>query len=96
MPMISHVRVSTEDQLSLPQSVALRSAGCAEIFEEHTSDGNRARPLLARVDQALGWARIRRSNMPSRRGAIDFVSSGIRGAEAIDNPQNVLRGHIRP
>jgi DNA invertase Pin-like site-specific DNA recombinase len=28
---------------------ALQSAGCAEIFEEHASGGNRARPVIARV-----------------------------------------------
>ena len=49
MPLIGYARVSTEDQTPLPQSEALQSAGCAEIFEEHASGGNRARPVLARV-----------------------------------------------
>lgn len=49
MPLIGYARVSTEDQTPLPQSEALKSAGCAEIFEEHASGGNRARPVLARV-----------------------------------------------
>ncbi len=69
MPMISHVRVSTEDQLSLPQSVALQSAGCAEIFEEHTSDGNRAAFVGTRrpstwlgENQSLKYAFTARSN----------------------------------
>ena len=48
-PLIGYARVSTEDQTPLPQSEALQSAGCAEIFEEHASGGNRARPVLARV-----------------------------------------------
>jgi len=33
----------------LPQSEALKAAGCVEIFEEQASGGNRARPVLARV-----------------------------------------------
>ena len=41
--------VSTEDQTPLPQSQALKSAGCVEIHEEQASGGNRARPVLARV-----------------------------------------------
>ncbi|WP_433989445.1 recombinase family protein [Sulfitobacter sp. TBRI5] len=39
MPLIGYARVSTEDQTPLPQSEALQSAGCAEIFEEHASGG---------------------------------------------------------
>ncbi|SEG32053.1 Resolvase, N terminal domain [Jhaorihella thermophila] len=49
MPLIGYARVSTEDQTPLPQSEALQTAGCVEIFEEHASGGNRARPVLARV-----------------------------------------------
>ncbi len=49
MPLIGYARVSTEDQTPLPQSQALKSAGCAEIHEELASGGNRARPVLARV-----------------------------------------------
>ncbi len=49
MPLIGYARVSTEDQSPLPQTQALKSAGCAEIFEEHASGGDRARPVLARV-----------------------------------------------
>ena len=49
MSLIGYARVSTEDQTPLPQSETLQSAGCAEIFEEHASGGNRARPVLARV-----------------------------------------------
>ncbi len=33
----------------LPQSQALKSAGCAEFHEEQAVGGNRARPVLARV-----------------------------------------------
>ena len=54
MPLIGYARVSTEDQTPLPQSEALQSAGCAEIFEEHASGGNRARPVLARVLERIG------------------------------------------
>ena len=49
MPLIGYARVSTEDQTPLPQSEAMQAAGCVEIFEEHASGGNRARPVLARV-----------------------------------------------
>ncbi len=54
MPLIGYARVSTEDQTPLPQSQALKSAGCVEIFEEHASGGNRARPVLARVLERIG------------------------------------------
>ncbi|MCE6949950.1 recombinase family protein [Cereibacter sphaeroides] len=54
MPLIGYARVSTEDQTPLPQTQALRSAGCAEIHEEQASGGNRARPVLARVLERIG------------------------------------------
>lgn len=54
MPLIGYARVSTEDQTPLPQSQALKSAGCAEIFEEHASGGNRSRPVLAHVLERIG------------------------------------------
>ena len=38
----------------LPQSQALKSAGCVEIHEEQASGGNRARPVLARVLERIG------------------------------------------
>jgi len=54
MPQIGYARVSTEDQSPLPQSKTLQTAGCVEIFEEHASGGNRARPVLARVLERIG------------------------------------------
>lgn len=54
MPLIGYARVSTEDQTTLPQSQALKSAGCADIHEEQASGGNRARPVLARVLERIG------------------------------------------
>lgn len=54
MPLIGYARVSTEDQTPLPQSQALKSAGCAEIHEEQASGGNRARPVLARLLERIG------------------------------------------
>ena len=54
MLLIGYARVSTEDQTPLPQAQALKSAGCIEIFEEHASGGNRARPVLARVLERIG------------------------------------------
>ncbi|MEO1359738.1 MAG: recombinase family protein, partial [Pseudomonadota bacterium] len=61
MPLIGYARVSTEDQTPLPQSEALQAAGCIEIFEEHASGGNRARPVLARVLERI-------SNRPPPKG----------------------------
>ena len=54
MPLIGYARVSTDDQPPLPQSQALKSAGCVEIFEEQASGGDRARPVLARVLERVG------------------------------------------
>ena len=54
MPLIGYARVSTEDQTPLPQSQALKSAGCVEIHEEQASGGNRARPVLGRVLERIG------------------------------------------
>lgn len=52
--LIGYARVSTGDQTPLPQSKALKAAGCAEIHEELASGGDRARPVLARVLDRLG------------------------------------------
>ncbi|MGA0542384.1 recombinase family protein [Neotabrizicola sp. VNH66] len=49
MRLIGYARVSTEDQTPLPQTQALEAAGCAEIYEEQASGGDRARPVLAKV-----------------------------------------------
>lgn len=49
MPLIGYARVSTDDQTNVPQSQALRAAGCSEIHEESASGGSRTRPVLARV-----------------------------------------------
>jgi DNA invertase Pin-like site-specific DNA recombinase len=57
MALIGYARVSTEDQNLIPQQTALQAAGCVEIFEEHASGGNRARPQLA-----LALARVRRGD----------------------------------
>jgi DNA invertase Pin-like site-specific DNA recombinase len=54
MPLIGYARVSTEDQTPLPQTQALKSAGCAQIHEEQASGGNRTRPVLARVLERIG------------------------------------------
>lgn len=54
MPLIGYARISTEEQTHLPQSEALRSAGCTEIFQEQASGGSRARPVLARVLERVG------------------------------------------
>ena len=49
MAIIGYARVSTEEQNTGAQIDALRAAGCADIFEERASGGDRARPVLARV-----------------------------------------------
>jgi len=54
MALIGYARVSTEDQITDRQLDELRTARCAEVFEEHASGGDRNRPVLA---QAL--ARVR-------------------------------------
>ena len=54
MPLIGYALVSTEDKTPLPQSQALKSAGCAEIHKEQASGRNRARPVLARVLERIG------------------------------------------
>ena len=54
MPLLGYARVSTEDPTPLPQSEALKSAGCVEIFEEHASGYNRARPVLGCVLARIG------------------------------------------
>jgi DNA invertase Pin-like site-specific DNA recombinase len=54
MSLIGYARVSTEDQTPLPQSQALKAAGCVEVHEEQASGGNRARPVLARVLERVG------------------------------------------
>ena len=47
MALVGYARVSTEEQDLAPQRDALRAAGCAELFEEHASGADRARPRLA-------------------------------------------------
>lgn len=49
MQLIGYARVSTDDQVTLPQAEELRAAGCAVIHEEQASGGSRTRPVLARV-----------------------------------------------
>lgn len=49
MPLIGYARVSTEDQTPLPQSEALRAAGCSVVHEEQASGASRSRPVLGRV-----------------------------------------------
>ena len=72
MPLIGYARVSTEDQTPLPQSQALKSAGCAEIHEEQASGGNRARPVLARV--------LERIPSPAWKTTIETMSVAAREA----------------
>ncbi len=54
MALIGYARVSTDDQLTAPQTEELRAAGCAEIQEEHASGASRSRPVLGRLLRRLG------------------------------------------
>lgn len=54
MAAIGYARVSTEEQNTGAQLDALRAAGCAEIFEERASGGDRSRPVLARALARVG------------------------------------------
>ena len=47
MALIGYARVSTDDQLTRPQTEELRAAGCTAIHEEHASGASRTRPVLA-------------------------------------------------
>ncbi|WP_119681492.1 recombinase family protein [Indioceanicola profundi] len=53
MALIAYARVSTEDQSTGLQLLALKQAGCSSIFEEHASGGDRDRPVLAKVLASL-------------------------------------------
>lgn len=54
MATIGYARVSTDEQNTSAQLDALRAAGCAEIFEERASGGDRARPVLGRALARVG------------------------------------------
>lgn len=47
--LLGYARVSTEDQHLRAQIDELRAHGCAEIYQEHRSGADRARPELARL-----------------------------------------------
>ena len=53
MAFIGYARVSTDEQTTDPQLLELRKFGCARIFEEHGSGGDRSRPELARALAAV-------------------------------------------
>lgn len=54
MQHVGYARVSTDDQNPDLQTDALRAAGCARIFTEYASGGDKARPELA---AALAYCR---------------------------------------
>ena len=54
MSLIGYARVSTEDQVTLPQTEELRAAGCVTVHEEQASGANRQRPVLGRVLGQIG------------------------------------------
>jgi DNA invertase Pin-like site-specific DNA recombinase len=47
--LIGYARVSTEDQMTNPQLIELKAAGCVVVHQEHGSGASRARPVLARL-----------------------------------------------
>ncbi len=53
MALVAYARVSTEDQSTDSQLLALKQAGCLIIFEEHASGGDRDRPVLAKALASL-------------------------------------------
>lgn len=53
MALVAYARVSTEDQSTDSQLLALGQAGCTVIFEEHASGGDRDRPVLAKALASL-------------------------------------------
>lgn len=53
MALVAYARVSTEDQSTDSQLLALKQAGCSIIFEEHASGGDRDRPVLAKALASL-------------------------------------------
>ncbi len=53
MALVAYARVSTEEQSTDSQLLALKQAGCSVIFEEHASGGDRDRPVLAKALASL-------------------------------------------
>jgi len=53
MALVAYARVSTEEQSTDSQLLALKQAGCSIIFEEHASGGDRDRPVLAKALASL-------------------------------------------
>lgn len=49
MSKIGYARVSTDEQSTAGQLDELKAAGCTELFTEHASGADRARPELARA-----------------------------------------------
>ncbi|WP_421700948.1 recombinase family protein [Aliiroseovarius sp.] len=54
MARIGYARISTEEQTAVPQTEALRAAGCDEVWPEQGSGGDRTRPVLVRVMDRIG------------------------------------------
>lgn len=54
MALIGYARVSTEDQDTAGQRLALEQQGCALIFEDRASGGSRDRPNLSRALARVG------------------------------------------
>lgn len=54
MPIFGYARVSTDEQDTLAQRLALDAEGCAFVYEDMASGGSRDRPNLRRVIERVG------------------------------------------
>src|SRR6476660_207971 len=94
--LIGYARVSTQDQDTAAQIVALKSAGCELIFQEKASGGRWERPELHRLlgqlrkgDIVVVWKldRLSRSlkDLLSLMEKIQYLGAGFKSlTEAID------------
>ena len=76
--LIGYARVSTEDQNTDAQLDALRQAGCVEIFKEHRSGADRARPELARAIAATKPLRSTHETSRTKSGFKSATSAPFR------------------
>jgi DNA invertase Pin-like site-specific DNA recombinase len=53
MALIGYARVSTLEQSTSSQVRALHNAGCDPVHEENASGGDRSRPVLKRLLEAI-------------------------------------------
>ena len=94
MPLIGYARVSTEDQTPLPQSQALKSAGCAEIHEEQAL---RRQSRAAGAGPRAGTDRQgRHAGCCANRPVGTVAVASLGGDRAARGERGVLSLHSRP